>query len=128
MGYQRRAQSKADAIARREYLTNLDDQAVEKYRTQQLKVTEKNERVKGAQDRIINLLKFVDEQLGKDADQIHLVGSTEHTMELIKDFLNKALDEEEIELPKIMNGEREDGNNDNLIYKHEYNQLHGMLC
>ena len=85
------AQCKADAIARREYLTNLDDQAVEKYRTQQSKVTEKNERVKAAQDGIINLLKFVEEQLGKDADQIHLVGSTEHTMELIKDFLNKAL-------------------------------------
>merc|ERR1712089_19489 len=40
------AQCKADAIARREYLANLDDQAIEKYCTQQSKVTEKNERVK----------------------------------------------------------------------------------
>merc|ERR1712237_106631 len=107
----------------REYLADLDVQAIEKYRTQQAMVTKKNEKVKAAKSGFLNLLKFVEEQLGEDAEQIYIAGSAEYTMDQIKDFLNKALDEEEIELPKIMNGEREDGNDDDSIYKHEYDQL-----
>merc|ERR1711962_1783890 len=117
------AQTKADAITRREYLANLDVQAIEKYRTQQARVAEKNERVKAAKSGFLNLLKFVEEQLGEDEEQIYIAGSEEYTMDQIKDFLNKALDEEQIELPRIMNGEREDGNDDDSIYKNEFDQL-----
>merc|ERR1712089_86360 len=38
-------------------------------------------------------------------------------------LVTRAVDDECIELPKIMDGEREDDNNENLIYRNEYNQL-----
>merc|ERR1712237_48257 len=107
----------------REYLADLDVQAIEKYRTQQARYTEKNEKVKAAKSGFLNLLNFVEEQLGDDEEQIYIAGSVEYTMDQIKDFLNKASDEEQIELPRIINGYREDGNDDDSIYKNEFDQL-----
>merc|ERR1711962_1381295 len=111
------AKTKAEAITRREYLADLDVQAGEKYRTQQARVTEKNEKVKAAKSGFLNFLNFMEEQLGDDEEQIYIAGSVEYTMDQIKDFLNKASDEEQIELPRIINGDREDGNDDDSIYK-----------
>merc|ERR1711962_1119128 len=117
------AKTKAEAITRREYLADLDVQAGEKYRTQQARVTEENEKVKAAKSGFLNLLNFVEGQLGDDEEQIYMAGSVEYTMDQIKDFLNKASDEEQIELPRIINGDREDGNDDDSIYKNEFDQL-----
>ena len=116
------AQSKEDANTKLEYLTNLDNQALEKWYTQQAKGTERSKRVKGAQDGIIDLLNFVSEKLSEAEEEypIYLVGSPEHTMALIRDFLTKVVDEQCVELPKIVEGEREDDNNEKLIDRNEY--------
>ena len=87
------AQSKEDANAKLEYLTNLDKQALKKWYAQQEKSVERSKRVTGAQDGIIDLLSIVKGKLNEVEEEFPAVGSPEHTLALIRDFLTKVVDE-----------------------------------
>ena len=119
------ALSKDDANTKLEHLNSLDNQALDKWYTRRDKNAERVKRVKGAQEGVVELLNFVIEKLNEEEESypIYLVGSPEHTMTLIRDFLNEVVDNERVELPKIVEGEREVGNDDQLIYRKEYDQL-----
>ena len=114
------AQSKEDANAKLEYLTNLDKQALKKWYAQQERSVERSKRVTGAQDGIIDLLGIVNEKLNKVEEEYPAVGSPEHTLVLIRDFLTKVVDEKCVQLPQILEGERKDDDSEKLIYKNEY--------
>ena len=51
------------------------------------------------------------------------VGSPEHTLGLLEDFLTKAVDEKTVQLPQILDGVRTDDDSEKLIFKNEYDQL-----
>merc|ERR1711955_154570 len=85
------AQSKEDANAKLEYLTNLDQQALKKWYAQQERGVERCKRVTGAQDGIINLLNIVNGKLNEVEEEYPAVGSPEHTLALIRDFLTKVV-------------------------------------
>ena len=103
--------SKDDAIAKLEHLESLDDQALDKWNTRKDKNTEKVQRLKEAQEGVDELLNLVSEKL-EGTFPIHLVGTPEHTMTLIRDFLNEVVENERVELPNIVDEEREAGNDD----------------
>ena len=114
------AQSKEDANTKLEYLTNLDEQALDKWYTQQERSTERNKRVTGAQDGVLDLLNSVIEKLNEVEEENAEVGSPEHTLALIRDFLTKVVEEQRVQLPKIVEGQREEEDSEKLIYRNEY--------
>ncbi len=114
------AQSKEDANTKLEYLTNLDKQALKKWYTQQARGAERSKRVTGAQDGILDLLNIVIGKLNEVEEENPAVGSPEHTLALIRDFLTKVVDDQRVELPKIVEGERVEDDNEKLIYRNEY--------
>ena len=83
----------------------------------------KADRFKEAQEGIDTLLNIVNNRL-EEIVQINLVvGTPETTMTSIGNFLNKVVEDENIELPDIINEEREAGNDDQSIYRSDFNQL-----
>ena len=95
------AKSKDEANAKLEYLANLDQQALKKWSTQQGRSVERSNRVTGAQDGIIDLLNIVNGKLNEVEEENPAVGSPEHTLALMRDFLTKVVDEKCVLLPKI---------------------------
>merc|ERR1712215_220858 len=104
-------------------LTNLDEQALDKWYTQQERGAERNKRVTGAQDGILDLLNSVIGKLNEAEEENAAVGSPEHTLALIRDFLTKVVEEQRVQLPKIVEGQREEEDSEKLIYRNEYDQL-----
>ena len=115
--------SKYNTIARIEQFEKLDEQVVNKWNIRKDKATVKADRFKEAQEGINTLLNIVNNRL-EEIVQINLVvGTPETTMTSIGNFLNKVVEDENIELPDIINEEREAGNDDQSIYRSDFNQL-----
>ena len=114
--------TKDDTITRIEQLESLDDQAVNRWNIRKDKNTVKVQRFKEAQEGIDELLNLVSNKL-EGTFAINLVGTPEHTMTSIGNFLNEVVENERVELPNIIDEEREAGNDDQLIYRTEYDKL-----
>ena len=65
----------------------------------------------------------MNEKLKEAEEEFPAVGSPEHTLGLIGDFLTKVVDEKIVQLPQIIEGVRTDDDSEKLIYKNEYDQL-----
>ena len=96
---------------------------MKKHSEQQEKSIEKNKKVAAAESRINDLLGIVNEHLKETRDEFPVVGSLRHTLGLLEEFLNKSVEENVVQLPKITEGVRTDDDNDKSIYKNEYDQL-----
>ena len=115
--------SKDNTIARIEQLESLDEQVVNKWNIRKDKATVKADRFKEAQEGIDRLLNLVSNRL-EGIVQINLVvGTPDNTMTSIGNFLNEVVENENIELPDIINEEREEGNDDQSIYRSDFDQL-----
>ena len=114
--------SKDDTIARIEQLESLDEQVVNKWNIRKDKATVKVQRFKEAQEGIDGLLNLVSNRL-EGTFQINLVGTPENTLTSIGNFLNEVVENECIELPNIIDEEREAGNDDQSIYRSDFDKL-----
>ena len=99
--------SKENTIARIEQLESLDEQVVNKWNIREDKATVKADRFKEAQEGIDRLHDLVSNRL-EGTFQINLVvGTPDNTMTSIGNFLNEVVENESIELPNIIDEERE---------------------
>merc|ERR1712240_916256 len=110
------ARSKAEVIAKLEYLASLDDQVLKKQSVLQEKTIEKNKQVTEAESRVNDMVGVVNEHLAEIRDEDPEVRSLRHTLGLLEEFLNQSV----ISLPKIIVGVRIYA--EESIYKSEYDQ------
>merc|ERR1712115_349678 len=115
--------NKENTIVRIEQLESLDEQVVNKWNIRENKATVKADRFKEAQEGIDRLHDIVSNRLDGTFQINLVVGTPDNTMTLLGNFLNEVVENQNLELPDIIDEEREAGNDDQSIYRSDFDQL-----
>ena len=115
--------NKENTITRIEQLESLDKQVVNKWNIREDKANVKADRIKEAQEGIDRLHELVSNRLDGTFSINLVVGSPDNTMTLLGNLLNDIVDSGNLDLPDIIEEERGEDNEEQLIYRSDFDQI-----